>query len=87
VEFYGGFYMTYAKKLQSWCRYATVEYVPATRILYSLSESELADRAFVIEHLKNIGLPEMSGVVRDMSSTDYLTFIEDIEDTSDDELH
>jgi hypothetical protein len=77
--------MSYAKKLQDWCRDVTAEYAPASRNLGLLSEQELADKRYVAEHLEMIGLTEMSGIIKSMDLYDYQTFIVDLEE-EDDEL-
>lgn len=77
--------MSYIKRLQEKFRFVTAEYVPAVRNLEPLSELERSDQVYVEKYLKDIGLKEMSKVVATMQPVEYLEFINNLEDTSDDE--
>lgn len=77
--------MTYIKKLRRLCRHATIEYVPAARVLHQFTETELADRPCVVNHLRRVGLPEMSNLLGGMPRKDYDLFVQNIEDTSDED--
>jgi len=72
-------------RLRRLCRGATIEYVPAARVLHQFSEHELADRRHVVDHLRLVGLSEMSNILGGMPQLDYNAFVGEIEDTSDED--